>query len=139
MTVLTAGCLLIMEVTGQNESFDMKNPIQWVYQIVTPFLVWFLGIKALRTAQKNKLTFKQGLMQGVWISLTYALTSPFLFALYYLLINPEILGFVRETYGAAQASIALLIGIDMLVQFVFAMIFGIIYAAIASFFLKTKK
>ncbi len=131
-------CLLLMEVTGQKESFDEKSPLFVIYQFIAPAVVWYLGIKAKKKMHKNKLTFKQGLVEGFKISLVFAIVSPFIFLAYYTLINPGILNFVRTAYNMPGASDAMVIGVDMLVQFFASLIFGTIYAAIISFFLKSK-
>lgn len=139
MTTLTAGCLLVMEVTGKNQTFDSKSFLQLLYQIVTPLIVWFFGIKARKTRQKNKLTFAQGFQEGMLISITYAFTSPIVFLIYYLFINPGIVNYVAKVYGLTQASRASVIGIDLGLAFLMAILFGALYSAIFSFFLKNKK
>lgn len=138
MSGIVALCLILMEITGQNESFDQKSPIFLMGTLVAPFVVWWLGIAARKKLSKGKLTFKQGLTEGFKISLAFGITSPFVFMLYYLLINPEILDYVKTAYMMPSASNGTIIAIDMTVQFVSALIFGSIYAAIISFFLKSK-
>lgn len=84
-------------------------------------------------------SYKQGFAEGFRISVVYGLTSPWVFALYYLFVNPGILEFARTAYGMpATASAAQIIATDMLVQVVAAIIFGTIYGAIISYFLKTS-
>lgn len=138
MTGLLIGCLALMEITGQNESFENKSPIFFVYQFLAPAVVWYFAIKAKKKELKGKLTFKQGITQGFKISLVFAVISPFIFALYYTLINPAILTYVKSAYGLNQVSDVMIIIIEMFAQFVGAIIFGTVYAAIISFFLKTK-
>jgi hypothetical protein len=131
-------CLIYMEVSGQNQSFDQKNPIVFLGMMVAPFVVWFFGLRAKKRQLKNKMTFQQGVREGFLISLVYGITSPFVFVTYYLLINPSILEYVRTAYNLQNAAIGLIIAADVFVQFVSSLIFGTIYAAIISFFLKTK-
>ena len=131
-------CLLIMEVTGQNDSFDEKSPLFVIYQFIAPAVVWYLGIKAKKKMLKNKLTFKQGLIEGIKISLVFAIVSPFIFLAYYTLVNPGILNFVRTVYGLTGANDSFVIAVDMGMQFVVSLIFGTLYAAIISFFMKSK-
>ena len=138
MSAIIAVCLLFMEITGQNQSFDQKSPLVFFSMIVAPFIVWWMGIKAKKDSQKGKLTFKEGLKEGFKISLVYGIVSPFVFVLYYLLINPGILDYVRTSYNLTEASQMTVILVDMLVQFISALIFGTIYAAIISFFVKAK-
>lgn len=139
MTVLTAGCLLIMEITGRNQTFESKSFLQLLYVLGTPILVWFLGIKARKTRQKNKLTYAQGFQEGMKISLTYSLTSPIVFLTYYMLVNPHIVGYVRTVYGLTNASNTTVIGVDLAAQLAISLLFGTMYSTIIPLFLQTKK
>lgn len=130
-------CLTLMEITGQNKSFD-KSPFQLIFMLIAPAVIWYLGIRAKKKSQKNKITYKDGLIEGIKISLTYALISPFIFLLYYLLINPEIVNSVGSAYGLSSSSHAVIILVDMLGQVVAATIFGTLYAAVIALFLKSK-
>lgn len=138
MSAITATCLLLMEVTGQNQSFDSKSPIFAFGMFIAPAIVWYFGLKEKKEQQKGKLTFKEGVTEGFKISLAFGLISPFVFTAYYLFINPPILEYVREAYQLGTASNAVVIGVDMTVQLLSAIVFGTIYAAIISFFMKSK-
>ncbi len=138
MVTIPTICLLIMELTGQNQTFDNKSPFQLIFMFVAPLVVWTLGIRAKKKALKNKLSFKQGLSEGFKISLVYAAVSPFMFMAYYLFVNPEIINYVRSAYRITGATNNMVILVDMVVQFVTATLFGTIYSAIISFFLKSK-
>lgn len=138
MTGVIAVCLFIMEVTGQNKSFE-HSPIVFFFTAIAPAIIWFFGIRAKKKSLKGKLTFKQGLSEGFKISLVYGIASPFVFLFYYLFINPEIVEYVKEVYQMKNASDAMVIGVDLGSQFVGAVVFGTIYGAIISLFLKTKK
>lgn len=137
MCGVIVACLALMEITGQNKSFD-KSPIQLIFMMLSPLVIWFLGILSKKKQQKNKLTFKQGTIEGIKISLVYGLVSPFIFVAYYLFVNPEIISYVKNSYGLGTAPDAVAILVDMLAQLITALIFGTVYAAIISFFLKSK-
>lgn len=139
MTALTAGCLVVMEITGENQSFDSKSFIHLLYQIGTPLLVWYLGIRARRTRQKGKLTYQEGFQEGLKISLTYAVTSPWVFLIYYLFINPDIVSYVRGVYHLTYASNTTVIAVDLLFQVILAFIFGVLYSSLLPIFLRNKK
>lgn len=138
MCGLIALCLFLMEVTGENTSFD-KSPFQVIFTMIAPFVVWYYGIRARKVAQGGSLTFKEGVAEGFKISLVFAIVSPFIFALYYYAVNPEIVNSVRQAYGLTDAPFAKVVSIDMFIQFISAIIFGTIYAAILSVFMKSKK
>ena len=139
LALLLIPCLAIMELTGSNASFENKSPVFFIYQFIAPFVVWYLGLKAYKKSLKGKMNFKEGVKEGLRMSLVFGIVSPFIFAAYYLFVNPEILEYVKVAYNLPSSSMALVIGVDMLVQFFAAVVFGTIYAAIVSFFLKSKK
>lgn len=138
MCAITVACLALMELTGQNESFD-KSPFPVIFTFIAPAVVWYFGIKERKQQLKGKLPFKQGVIEGFNISLGYAIISPFIFLFYYLFVNPPIIEYVRTSYGLTGASDTAVFAADMAVQFVAAIIGGTVYAAIISFFLKSKK
>lgn len=131
-------CLALMELTGQNESFD-KSPFSLFFMFIVPFVVWYQGMKAKRKAQHNHITYKEALLEGMRIALVYALVSPFVFLAYYLLINPGIVAYIRMAYRMDGASDTMVIGIDLLVQFVAALFFGTLYSAFLALFVKNAK
>lgn len=131
--------LIVMQLSGHYaDHFPGQSPFEMFVITVIPFVVWFFGIKSKKKLQKGKLTFKQGVLEGFKISLTFGIVSPFIFAAYYLFVNPEIVSFVRDAYGIYDASFGTVILADMISQFLFSIIFGTIYAAIISLFLKSR-
>lgn len=131
-------CLGFMELTGQNESFD-KSPLVAFWTFIAPAIIWFFGLKDKKKRQKNILTFKDGLKESFRISFVFGVISPFVFALYYIFFNPAILSYVRTAYGLTSQPDTFVILVDMAVQFVSALIFGTLYGAIITFFLRTKR
>lgn len=136
MTGVIVLCLLFMEITGQNQSFD-KSSLE-LAMLAAPVIVWYLGIRAKKRLLKNKMTFKQGFIEGFKISLVYGLVSPFVFLFYYVAINPEIVAYVRKAYGLTNAPDSTVIHVDMLVTFATAIVMGAILSAVVSYFLKSK-
>lgn len=138
MCLTLAVCLFIMEITGQNQTFDNKSPLQILYMFLAPAFIWYFGIRAKKKMLKGKISFKQAFTQGVKISLVYGIVSPFIFLFYYVFINPEIVNYAKTAYGMTGSDNTTVIIVDMIVQFIAAIAFGSIYAAIISFFLKSK-
>lgn len=130
-------CLAWMEISGQNESFE-KNPVFMVPQFIWPAIVLWLGIGEKKKQLNGKLNFKQGLREGFKISLVFGLTSPFVFLAYYTFFNPGIVDYAAQAYGMTGSDRSVVIMVDMLVQLIAAVIFGSIYSAVISFFLKSK-
>jgi len=139
MSKATALFVLFMHFTGQYTNMKEKSPLEMIFIIFVPIIVWYLGIKARKKELKGKLTFKQGFVAGVKISIVFAITSPFVFLLYYTLVNPSMIDFMKKEYMMPNATTGQIIAFDMLVQFLAALVMGSIYGAIISLFLKTKK
>lgn len=137
MSGVIALCLIYMEITGENQSFD-KSPIVAAAMFFAPVVIWYLGINAKKKQLKGKMTFHQGLSEGFKISVVYGLISPFLFLFYYIFVNHDILQYVRKVYGLTGSSDAHVIAMDMVIQFITAVIMGTLLGAVASFFLKTS-
>lgn len=137
MCVVIVLMLIVMQLSGHYaDHFPGQSPFEMFVITIIPFVVWFFGIKSKKKLQKGKLTFKQGVIEGFKISLTFGIVSPFIFAAYYLFVNPEIVSFIRDAYGIYNASFTTVVIADMVSQLLFSLIFGTIYAAIISFFLK---
>jgi hypothetical protein len=126
-----------MELTGNNETFDQKSPIFLFYQFIAPLIVWYFGLTSYKKLHNGKMSFKDGVKEGFRMSLVFGIVSPFIFVAYYL-INPGIVDFIKTAYQMPDADNNTIIAFDMIVQLVAALIGGTIYAAILSFFLKTK-
>lgn len=131
-------CLALNEITGLNASLENKSPFQLFYTFIAPAIVWTLGLIAKKKAQDNKLTYKEGLKEAFKISLVYGIVSPFIFLFLYIFVNPSLVEIARTSYQLPSASTATVIIVDMIVQFIAAIIFGGIYGAIISLFIKTK-
>lgn len=134
MCAVLAVCLILMSVTGTG--FDSKSPFMSFATFIAPFIIWFLGIREKKRMLKGKMTFKQGVKEGFLISLAFGIISPFVFLILYALA-PSALLYAQAAYGIS--SIPLTIVVDMVVQFFASIIFGTIYGAIISLFLRSKK
>ena len=141
MSAATALCILYVHATGgySNQQNIGKSPVEFVFIVFVPLIIWYLGISARKKQLKGKMSYKEGLIEGVKISLAYGVSSPFVYLIYYTFINPEVLSFMRKEYGLKNVSDTVVIIFDMLVQFFAAVVFGTIYGAIVSIFLRSKK
>ena len=137
MSALNAVYVLFMHFTGQYGPEYEVNPLDLLFIIIVPLIVWYIGVKAKKAEKKGKLSFRDGVKEGFQIALVYGLTSPFVYAIYYLLINPSIVESLKPEYGMPDVSNMQIVLVDMLAQFVSAIIFGTVYGAILSHFLKS--
>jgi hypothetical protein len=136
MCAVIVACLIIMSASGTG--FDNKSPVLALGTFIAPFIIWYLGLKARKQQLKGKLTYKEGIAESFRISLAYGVISPFIFMIYYF-INPAALTYVKTAYGMPTATDALIILMDMAIQFIASLIGGTVYGAILSLFLKSKK
>ncbi|MES2622993.1 MAG: DUF4199 domain-containing protein [Patescibacteria group bacterium] len=138
LTVVPVICLVLMEITGNNLTFDNPTWYDIAIQTVLPVFILYLGIRARKKQLGGLITWKQGTVAGFEISLIFALISPFVFLAYYYFVNFKIIASVRNAYHLTRASDMGVIRIDMLLQFVSALIFGLIVSSIISFFIRSK-
>lgn len=140
MTGITALFILAMHSTGLYRSSEATaNPLDLIFIVVVPFVVWTLALRAKKRASKGKLPFKKGIKEGFLISLVYGLTSPFVYIGYYLLLNPQLLQIIKIEYGLGGVSDSTIMAVDGVAQLVSALIGGTVYSAIIMFFLRTNK
>jgi hypothetical protein len=85
-----------------------------------------MAIKEKRAANRDRLTFLQGLGTGVSIAITYAILTSLYFALLLSLVGPKLMQQEAET-SVAQAFIGLSIGLTL---------FGTIFSALISMVLR---
>ncbi|MBA3723755.1 MAG: DUF4199 domain-containing protein [Candidatus Levybacteria bacterium] len=135
LNVITVLALALMEFSGNNQAYDPQSSLFIAYQFIIPVIVWYLGIRAKKKQLKNKLTFKQGMIEGTLIGLVFGLTSPFIFLIYYTLINPGIVDSIR--HGADPTW--LVIGKDMMLSLVVCFVTGLILSPPIAFLLRSKK
>ena len=120
----------------------LTNPASIVYTLGSPiffnilhFAMIYLGLKALEREKNEKPIFKEGLKTGVWISFVYALTVSLFFVGVILSVGTQ--WFQSEaapgeplSQVAAKAFTALFVG---------AMVLGLIYSTMLSFFLAKRQ
>lgn len=137
MCAVVVVCLTMMEITGENKSFD-KSIYASFFTFIAPVIIWFLGIREKKLQQKGKLTYKQGVIEGFKIGVAYGILSPFIFLGYYLFFNPQIIASVRTMYQLTNQPDFVVIGADLGIQAVASVLFGTIYGIILSSFLRNK-
>jgi hypothetical protein len=136
LNVITVIALALMELSGHNQSYEPHSFLFIAYQFIIPVIVWYLGIRAKKKQLKNKLTFRQGMIEGILIGLVFGLTSPFIFMFYYIYINPGIVEWIRH---GSQDPTWLVIGKDMLLSLIVCFVTSLILSPPISFLLMTKK
>ena len=121
----------------------VANPASPVHGLIGPiffnvlqFVMIYLGLKATERERGDRLTFKEGLKTGAFISFVYALTVSLFFGVVVAVVGTRWLehepnfGRVPATTLVAQAFVFLFIG---------AMFLGLIYSTVISFFLAKRQ
>jgi hypothetical protein len=141
LTALVVICLAIMEITGHDQSFASGGVFQTILQTFAPVVILIWAIWARRRAlirAGSGMTWKEGVSEGFKASLIFAIVSPFVFMLYYLMFNMEILAYVGEIYRMSSASPTKIMIVDMLIQFISATMFGLVVSMVVALFLRKK-
>jgi uncharacterized membrane protein len=121
----------------------VANPQSLVHTLGAPiffnvlqFAMIYLGIKALERERGEKQTFKDGLKTGVSISFVYALTAALFFAVVLAVVGMK---WLASESGAGDAPTSRVAAQAFAALFISAMIFGLIYSTVISFFLARRR
>jgi len=121
----------------------VTNPASMVHQLGTPiifnvleFALIYLGIKAVEREKGDRLTFKEGVKTGVGISVVYGLALSLFFVIVLKVVGTK---FMAMESGAGTGSVSR----SQIAQafaglFLLALVFGLIYSTVISFFLAKR-
>jgi hypothetical protein len=118
------------------------NPQSLVHTLGTPivfnvlhFTMIFLGIKALEHEFGDRPPFKRALKTGVGISFVYALTTSLFFVAALAIVGTK---WLASEPGAADLPVMRVALSAFAFLFIGAMIFGLIYSTVISFFVAKR-
>ena len=121
----------------------VTNPQSLVHTLGAPiffnvlqFAMIYLGLKALEREKGDRPTFKQGLKTGVAISFVYGITASVFFAVALAVIGPR---WLASEPGSANRPMSQVIAGAFIGLLLFALIFGLIYSTVISFFLAKRR
>jgi hypothetical protein len=121
----------------------VANPQSLVHTLGSPivfnvleFVMIYLGLKALEHEKGERPRFKEGVKTGVAISFVYALTAALFFVVVVAVIGTK---WLASEPGAANAPVSRIAVQAFLGLFLGAMLFGLIYSAVISFFLAKRQ
>jgi len=121
----------------------VANPESLVHTLGAPvffnlmhFIMIYLGLKTLERERGDRPEFKEGLKTGVKISFVYALTVCLFFVGVLYVVGTK---WLASEPGAAGMPVSRVAIKAFLGLFVSAMIFGLIYSALISFFLAKRR
>jgi hypothetical protein len=121
----------------------VTNPASMVHQLGTPiifnvleFALIYLGIKAVEREKGDRLTFKEGVKTGVGISVVYGLALSLFFVIVLKVVGTK---FMAMESGAGTGSVSRAqIAQAFAGLFLLALVFGLIYSTVISFFLAKR-
>lgn len=129
--------ILLFVHTFAGDTSDLQFSFwQIVLILIVPLLLWYFGIRAKRKELNHSLSYKQGIKEGYKIALVFALSSPFVFLLYFLLLNFQALTSAGNDQIHAPSALSILV--DMMAQFWVSLALGTIYGIIATLLLQKK-
>lgn len=121
----------------------VANPLSIVHTLGTPiffnvlhFVMIYLGLKALEREKRDRPTFKEGLKTGVAISFFYALTASLFFVGVLAVVGTK---WLASEPGVAEAPTSRVAAQAFAALFIGAMLFGLIYSTLISFFLAKRQ
>ena len=121
----------------------VANPQSLVHTLGSPivfnvlhFIMIYLGLKALEREKGERPTFKEGVKTGVWISFVYALTASLFFVGVVAVVGTK---WLASEPGAAGTPKSIVAAQAFAGLFLFAMLFGLVYSTVISFFLAKRQ
>jgi hypothetical protein len=121
----------------------VTNPASIVHTLGSPivfnvlhFIMIYLGLKALEREKGEKPTFKQGAKTGVAISFVYALTVSLFFVGVLAVVGTR---WIQSEPGLAGTPTTMIAIHAFAGLFLGALIFGLIYSTVISFFLAKRR
>jgi len=106
-----------------------------VFFNVLQFVMIYLGLKALQHEKGDSPTFKEGLKTGVKISFVYAIVTSLFFVVVLTIVGTKWMA----NEGAENIPRSRLILVAFLFFFISAMLFGLIYSTVLSFFTAKRR
>lgn len=138
--LLIAACVMAWVLIARN---TITNPLSPVHTLGTPifinilqFVMIYLGLKALEHEKGDSPTFKEGLKTGVAISFVYAITAVLFFVGVVAVVGTK---WLASEPGAAEAPMSRVLVSAFLGLFLSAMLFGLIYSTVISFFVAKRR
>jgi uncharacterized membrane protein len=123
--------------------FAVTNPQSNIHTLGTPiffnvlqFVMIYLGLKTLERETGDRPPFKEAVKTGAGISLVYAVGVCLFFAIVLLVVGTK---WLASEPGAANTPAARLAAGAFAGLFLFAVVFGLIYSTVISFFIAKRR
>lgn len=127
--------VLIARSTVANPQSPVHTLGAPIFFNIVHFAMIYLGLKALER-ERERLTFKEGLKTGVWISFFYALIASMFFVAVVSIIGTR---WLESEPGVAGMPASRLVAQAAAGLFLGAIFLGLIYSTVISFFLAKRR
>lgn len=122
--------------------YTITNPASLVHQLGTPivfnvlqFIMIYLGIKSVERERGDRLSFKEGIQTGFGISFIYGVTLSVFFGIIIAVMGTK---WLAVEQGAGEAPRSQIAG-AFFGLFLSALVFGLIYSTVISFFISKRQ
>ena len=103
---------------------------------IMQFVMIYLGLRALERQKGDRLVFKEGLKNGVQISLVYVITVSLFFACVFAVVGTKWLAMEPSAGEAPASQVAAGAFAGLIIS---GMVLGLIYSTLISFFLAKRR
>jgi len=128
--------VLIARSTVANPQSPVHTLGAPIFFNIVHFVMIYLGLRALEREKRERPAFKEGLKTGVWISFFYALIASVFFVAVVSIIGTR---WLESEPGVAGMPASRLIAQAFAGLFLGAMLLGLIYSTLISFFLARRR
>lgn len=137
--LLTAMAAIAWVLIARSTVANPQSPVHTlgapIFFNIVHFVMIYLGLRAFER-EREKLTFKEGLKTGVWISFFYALIASVFFVVVVLIIGTR---WLESEPGVAGMPVSRVIAQAFAGLFLGAMFLGLIYSTLIAFFLARRR
>lgn len=137
--LLTAMAAIAWVLIARSTVANPQSPVHTlgapIFFNIVHFIMIYLGLRA-REREEQRLTFKEGLKTGVWISFFYALIASLFFVGVVAIIGTQ---WLESEPGVAGMPASRVIAQAFAGLFLGAMFLGLIYSTVIAFFLAKRQ
>ena len=128
--------VLISHQLVTNTQSPVHTLVGPIFFNILQFTMIYLGLKAKEREYGDKQDFKKNLKTGVAISFVYGLAASLLFVVVVVVVGTK---WLESEPGMAGRPTSLVLAQAFAGLFIFALVFGMFYSAVISFFLAKRQ
>ena len=136
ITLGVAAWVIVVHMLVTNPRSAVQSLGAPIFFNVIQFVMIYLGLRALEREKRDRLVFKEGLKNGVLISLVYAISASIFFACVLAVVGMKWLAMEPSAVEAAPSQVAIGAFAGL---FLSAMLLGLIYSTLIAFFLAKRR